>query len=64
MNITSETMILFGGTILVFLLRLKRSRVKKRRYYGSAMLVALLVEFLTFIVGVSIFLLGAYRLVP
>lgn len=63
MNITSETMILFGGTILVFLLRLKRSRVKKRRY-GSAMLVALLVEFLTFIVGVSIFLLGAYRLVP
>ena len=63
MNITPETMILFGGTILVFLLRFKRSRVKKRRY-GSAMLVALLVEFLTFIVGVSIFLLGAYRLVP
>lgn len=63
MNITPETMILFGGTILVFLLRLKRSHAKKRRY-GSAMLVALLVEFLTFIVGVSIFLLGAYRLVP
>lgn len=63
MNITPETMILFGDTILVFLLRFKRSRVKKRGY-GSAMLVALLVEFLTFIVGVSIFLLGAYRLVP
>ena len=63
MNITPETMILFGGTILVFLLRLKRSRVKKRSR-GSAMLLALLVEFLTFIVGVSIFLLGAYRLVP
>ena len=63
MNITPETMILFGGTILVLLLRLKCSRVKKRSR-GSAMLLALLVEFLTFIVGVSIFLLGAYRLVP
>ena len=63
MNITPEIMILFGGTILVFLLRLKRSPAKKRRR-GSAMLVGLLIELLTFIIGVSTFILGVSQLMP